>query len=138
MAMIEIHQRHTLALLLAGVLYGYAGPSASQNPGAIASGKLEFQTSCAVCHGNNAAGNGPMAAVLNVPPADLTTLAKNNNGAFPFLRVIETIDGRYDTIAHGGRDMPIWGIRYRENQDPALARARILDLTLYLESIQDK
>lgn len=136
--MIATERRQLLALVLVSTLAGYAGPSASQDPGAIASGKLEFQTSCAVCHGNNAAGSGPMAAVLKVAPADLTVLAKNNNGTFPFLRVIETIDGRYDTLAHGGRDMPIWGIRYRENQDPALARARILDLTLYLESIQVK
>lgn len=77
-----------------------------------------------------------MAGVLKERPTDLTLLGKMNGGMFPFRRVIETIDGRHDVASHGGRDMPIWGIRYREQQDPPVARARILELTLYLESIQ--
>jgi hypothetical protein len=38
--------------------------------------------------------------------ADLTVLAKNNNGAFPYNRVYEMIDGRNSTISsHGTREM---------------------------------
>ena len=77
-----------------------------------------------------------MAGVLKERPTNLTLLGKINGGTFPFRRVIETIDGRHDVASHGGRDMPIWGMRYREQQDPSVARARILELTLYLESIQ--
>lgn len=40
---------------------------------------------------------------------DLTALAKNNNGVFPFDRVYQIIDGRREVLAHGPRDMPVWG-----------------------------
>lgn len=112
------------------------GISTAQDPQALKSGKFEYQASCEVCHGAEGKGGGPMAEVLKVPPPNLSVLAKNNNGVFPFMRVIETIDGRFDTASHGGREMPVWGIRYREHQDPAAARGLILDLALYLESIQ--
>ena len=38
---------------------------------------------CAVCHGDDGKGNGPYAPELKAQPADLTQLAKKNNGAFP-------------------------------------------------------
>ena len=132
-----IVNRKSLALIVVSTLAGYAAPSASQEIGVIVSGKAEFQTSCAVCHGTDAKGSGPMAGVLRERPANLTLLGKINGGMFPFRRVIETIDGRHDVASHGGRDMPIWGMRFREQQDPTVVRARILELTLYLESIQE-
>ena len=75
-------------------------------------GKAEYQSSCAPCHGKDGKGNGPVSAGLKVPPPDLTVLAKKNNGVFPFNSVYEIIDGRKSVIAHGTRDMPIWGDRY--------------------------
>ncbi|MDH3280837.1 MAG: c-type cytochrome [Gammaproteobacteria bacterium] len=122
--------------LFALALFGTMHTSHAQDPEAIKSGEFEYQASCEACHGSDGKGTGPMADVMKVPPADLTVLAKNNNGLFPFLRVIETIDGRFEAASHGGREMPIWGIRYREHNDPAAARGLILDLTMYLSSIQ--
>ena len=75
-------------------------------------GKAEYQSSCGTCHGRDGKGNGPLSAELKVPPPDLTVLAKKNSGVFPLNSVYEIIDGRKSVIAHGTRDMPIWGDRY--------------------------
>ena len=48
-----------------------------------ASGVEMFNSYCAACHGKDAKGDGPAASALKVPPADLTQLAKKNNGKFP-------------------------------------------------------
>ncbi|MGY4318598.1 c-type cytochrome [Bradyrhizobium sp. JR3.5] len=93
-------------------------------------GKVEFQASCASCHGVDGKGRGPVAEQLKVPPADLTALAKNNNGVFPITAVYEAIDGRRTISAHGTHEMPIWGERYNPVKslphivDPGLRRAR--------------
>jgi cytochrome c553 len=45
--------------------------------------KGEYIASCATCHGEDGKGNGPLSAELKTRPADLTVLAKKNNGVFP-------------------------------------------------------
>ena len=120
------------------------------------SGRAEYQSSCAPCHGKDGKGNGPVSAGLKVPPPDLTVLAKRNNGVFPFHAVYEVIDGRKAVIAHGTRDMPIWGDRYVPEPSKALiprpsenilslfldpetvVRMRILAVIDYLNRIQEK
>ena len=119
-------------------------------------GKAEYHSSCAPCHGSDGKGTGPVSAVLKVPPPDLTVLAKKNKGVLPFSAVYEIIDGRKTVMAHGTRDMPIWGDRYApepskaliprpsENilslfYDPeAVVRMRILAVIDYLNRIQEK
>jgi mono/diheme cytochrome c family protein len=116
-------------------------------------GKVEYLSSCASCHGVDGKGNGSVSAQLKAAPADLTVLAKKNNGVFPVSRVYEGIDGRQAIVAHGPRDMPVWGLRYNaltldqvqqavrghSSFDPeATARARILSLVDYLNRIQEK
>jgi hypothetical protein len=113
-------------------------------------GKSEYQSSCETCHGEDGKGNGPLSAQLKVPPADLTVLAKKNNGVFPVQSVYEVIDGRQAILGHGTRDMPIWGNRYTVGQiqqalrnyayyDPeAMVRIRILSVIDYLNRIQEK
>ena len=92
-------------------------------------GKLEYLSSCAACHGEDGKGNGVLASVLKVPPADLTTLARRNDGHFPLAAVTEIIDGRTLIAAHGTREMPIWGFDVR-------ARNRIPAIVDYLTRIQ--
>jgi hypothetical protein len=109
----------------------------------------EFRNSCAACHGIDGQGNGPLAVLLKVKPPDLTTLAARNGGKFPFDYVMRIIDGRATVGPHGTREMPVWGDRYIRDfpksvtQEPnrsktaePLVRARILELTYYLRSIQ--
>jgi hypothetical protein len=83
-------------------------------------GKAEYQSSCAPCHGKDGKGNGPVSPGLKVTPPDLTILAKKDNAVFPFNAVYEIIDGRKAVIAHGTRDMPIWGDRYVPEPSKAL------------------
>ena len=110
-------------------------------------GMREYQSSCAACHGLNGKGDGPFSSYMEKSRvADLTTLTKRNGGVFPFRRVYEYIDGTRLTGAHGDRDMPIWGARYKieaEKQtyevpyDPAaFARTRILALVDYIYRLQ--
>ena len=107
-------------------------------------GAAEFDTSCAACHGTDAAaGDAPLAGLLTVPVPDLTTLAARNDGRFPMLEVMQIIDGRSGVRGHGG-PMPVWGDRYaiEMGQDVGNVareievRGRVLSLALYLQSIQ--
>jgi hypothetical protein len=56
-------------------------------------------------------GKGPLSAELKSQPADLTILAKRNDGVFPVNAIYEVIDGRKSVKAHDTREMPIWGFR---------------------------
>jgi mono/diheme cytochrome c family protein len=110
----------------------------------IAGGKTKYEKYCASCHGHAGKGNGDMAALLMVKPADLTQLKKKNNGAFPFWHVYRTIDGRELVRAHGSREMPLWGVVFQmeegantANTQEDIVRGRIWQLVYFLESIQE-
>ena len=77
--------------------------------GAAAEGREAFADHCAVCHGLEARGDGPMAPVLSIPPTDLTALAASNDDTFPLARVLRHVDGREEVLAHGG-PMPVFGL----------------------------
>ena len=57
-------------------------------------GQAEYLNSCAVCHGLEGRGDGPLGEVLMKRPADLTRLSRENGGEFPYTRVFAVIDGR--------------------------------------------
>ena len=99
-------------------------------------GAREFLTHCAVCHGTDGRGDGPLADKLTHPPKNLTLLSKKNGGAFPDEVIHQIIDGRRLVVFHGSREMPIWGDRFRIEGDGATVRARIIELVTYLKSIQ--
>lgn len=114
----------------------------------LEAGRIEFRQSCVACHGEGGKGDGQMAQYLTIKPADLTMLSKNNNGQYPFQRVFQTIDGRAVVKTHGAGPMPIWGERYtvtsgaagaepyRAYTAEAFVRARVLELTYYIQSLQ--
>ena len=93
-------------LIIADVMIGLNTSGRAQQ---LDAGKTEYQVHCAVCHGIDGKGNGPASDELKTHPADLTMLAKNNNGVFPYKAITEVIDGRKALKAHGTREMPIWG-----------------------------
>jgi mono/diheme cytochrome c family protein len=99
-----------------------------------------YQAYCAVCHGPNAKGGGPMAPFLKTAPSDLTRIASRNGGMFPLAKVRRIIAGE-DALAsgHGTRQMPIWGPIFSQVAwDQDLGRVRIDNLARYLESLQVK
>jgi mono/diheme cytochrome c family protein len=92
------------------------GPNYPAGAQDVDAGKTEYQSFCATCHGVDGKGAGPISPLLKVAPPDLTVLAKKNDGVFPFSSVYKVIDGRQAIVAHGSRDMPIWGNRYTLGQ----------------------
>jgi hypothetical protein len=136
-------------LVVASAMIGFNASVWAQDPG-----KAEYLWGCAACHGADGKGKGPLGVELRTAPADLTTLAKRNNGVFPLNAVYEIIDGRKAVKAHGTRDMPVWGYRYTPGASAAskptepyvdlsydpehVVRNRILAVVDYLSRIQEK
>ncbi|HET7205096.1 MAG TPA: cytochrome c [Terriglobales bacterium] len=104
-----------------------------------ASGPEMYRAYCASCHGTAGKGDGPAASALKMAPADLTMLAKLNNGTFPRNEVYEAISGQHSIPAHGSKDMPVWGTLFR-SVDPheSISMLRINNLTDYIASLQAK
>lgn len=123
------------------------GVMAQDIPDNAKAGASEFANSCASCHGSDAKGAGFLTRLFRgVDPGDLTQLATNNEGQFPFDRVFDVIDGRVEVAAHGDRKMPVWGDRYwktamsefgPEDFNNQRARNRVLELVFYLQAIQE-
>lgn len=135
------------ACLVAGNWVGdprAARDSAKNPPAATAvrqAGGLElYGAYCAVCHGKDAKGNGPMAKQLKPKVPDLTGIAKQNGGKFPLESVQAIIDGTsLAQTAHGTRDMPIWGPVFSQIEwEQDLSKVRINNLARYLETLQVK
>lgn len=106
----------------------------------VEQGRELYRVYCRSCHGESARGDGPTAAALKVAPADLTALARDNDGEFPAARVHDAIDGRPGLLSHGTREMPVWGLAFQQfdtdiDQERQVS-SRIRSLVLYLESIQ--
>ena len=104
-------------------------------------GEENFEQFCAACHGPGAKGDGPVASSLNKPVPDLTMIAKNNAGEFPYREVRSMIDGRWDIEAHGTEMMPVWGYEFWVAGDAGDFDEKkvmtILDgLVGYIESVQ--
>jgi hypothetical protein len=102
-----------------------------------------YRLHCGSCHGVEAMGNGPMAPVLLVQPADLTTITQRYDNVFPTERVVKRIDGRDPLVSHGS-DMPVYGwffegknvaVKTKSGQ-PILTSEPVADLLAWLETIQ--
>jgi mono/diheme cytochrome c family protein len=142
-----MRSRRSLEALTISVLLSLPAIAAAQQQKTDI-GRWEYDTHCAVCHGLKGKGDGPYAGSSKQPIADLTTLAKTNNGVFPFRRVYESIDGTTAVAAHGPRDMPIWGRDYSTIAaelypgapyvPEGFIRGRILALTEYVFRLQEK
>jgi mono/diheme cytochrome c family protein len=75
----------------------------------VAEGRDLFLRYCASCHGADAKGDGPAAAALQPPPADLTRLRERYGDSNPLRQTLAAIDGRRPVRAHGDSAMPVWG-----------------------------
>ena len=96
-------------ILLIGVtVWVFTVRGHAQEMEVIASGELEYQNYCAVCHGVDGRGQGIMRKFLTVPPANLRRLTLITGGKFPFWEVYRKIDGQTEIRGHGTRDMPVW------------------------------
>jgi mono/diheme cytochrome c family protein len=111
-------------------------------PGGGETGEQIYRRACAPCHGADGRGNGPDAAALRVPPADLTMLTARAGGTFPRTYVIETITGARRVREHGAGEMPVWPDRFEPSGQGATAVAslyaqqRTAALADYVETLQ--
>lgn len=128
-----------LAVAFAASLASTAGAE-SPDTEAIARGKLTFRVYCSNCHGRSAEGDGELAKLLTVEPADLTRIRERYDGEFPVDWIARKIDGRDKVRGHGMQEMPAWGLSFRDRNRPADqeadVQAKIDELVAYLESIQ--
>ena len=103
------------------------------------SGAELYKKHCAVCHGNDLKGVGPVPAPYRVPP-DLTTLARRHGGIFPDVYVSDVPRNGAIMPAHGPAQMPTWGTDFTEMDglDATRVKIRIANLTNYIKSKQVK
>ena len=99
-----------------------------------------YDAYCAVCHGKDGKGTGPMAKSLKPVTPDLTRIAMRNGGNFPLARVQQIISGEVPASkGHGTRDMPVWGPIFSQVAwDQDLGRIRVYNLAKFIESWQVK
>ena len=108
-----------------------------------APGRAVYLRYCGACHGPGGHGDGIAGTFMRPKPADLTQLAKANKGEFPFMHVMEVIDGRNTVRAHGDPQMPVWGEVVADQASSAMdrraeVRGKLMVITDYLRSIQEK
>ena len=102
-------------------------------------GSDSFQRYCATCHGRSGKGDGQVAAALKTRPADLTQLARRNDGLYPAERVRAVVAGYGAALpAHGPTEMPVWGPIFRA-LDPSDVRVaiRIDNIVEYVGNLQE-
>jgi mono/diheme cytochrome c family protein len=129
--------RALIALALATA--ALSSPSAAEDD----MGKPLYLRYCSACHGPGGKGDGIVSQLMTPKPIDLTLLAKQAGGKYPFYDVIRRIDGRETVRAHGDSDMPVWGevFEAEENAAPgaqAVARGKAVLIADYLGTIQQK
>lgn len=110
-----------------------AAPQPDRATTRLEMGRQLYLTYCASCHGPDARGKGKAP--------DLTTIAKQHGGTFPWMLVYRIINGQLSGRAHGFPGMPAWGNVFRDDaamdiNDRAAVEGRLMLLTGYLQSIQ--
>jgi len=105
-----------------------------------ATGKHDFDTLCAPCHGTTGTGEGRDLTEAN--PPDITQLSRRNGGKFPFDEVYRNVDGRDMKGSHKRFGMPFWG-DYLQKQDQkntpvsnAAVKQRITAIVRFVETLQ--
>ncbi len=132
------------ASLIAVPAYAADAPISADGGNAGVSGEADFNMYCASCHGEDGKGNGPKAFGLSKPVPDLSDLTVRYS-SFPRERLAKLIDGREPIEGHGDREMPVWGVWFKEEAAADLGGAegdegsvarRVNNLIGYVETLQ--
>lgn len=106
-------------------------------------GERVYEANCETCHGLSGKGDGELAKGLTPPPADLTTLTRDNGGTFPVSAVLSKVDG-YASDSAAQAAMPAFGEMLEgdtvpiETGDGVLTPTprKLAALLAYLETLQ--
>jgi cbb3-type cytochrome oxidase cytochrome c subunit len=107
-------------------------------------GRDIYLENCVSCHGVTGKGDGPLAANLRTPPADLTKIAARREGVWPMLEIMAILDG-YSRNTLPREDMPVFeNLLDNEmtefdtgNGELTLVPTKLIEVVYYLESLQD-
>lgn len=130
-----------LGALLLAMLPGVAHASSVMRQKILDEGRQDFEENCVACHGADGSGTGELSQRLVRPAKDLRGLSARNGGTYPFWRIFEIISGEQAVEGHQTFQMPLYSKRMRgDDFKPGYlpTHVRILELTHYLESIQQK
>jgi mono/diheme cytochrome c family protein len=127
--------RRPLAQAALACAFCLAGASLAS---AQSAGQEEFGRHCALCHGLDGRGAGPLADAMKLVPTDLTRLSAGNNGEFPSGKVADVIRNGGKVLGHGSSAMLAWGTYFAERGEPKVAKERIAALVAYIKSLQQK
>lgn len=131
-----------IAVASAGAAFSRTANAADTQTRAVVaddvSGGEHFQRYCALCHGADGRGAGPVTEKMTRPAPDLTQIAKRNGGTFPFSRVAATILEGGGVAEHAASRMPAWGKIFAAESDPIFAKATIFEVTKFVETLQEK
>ncbi|MFW2544165.1 c-type cytochrome [Primorskyibacter sp. 2E107] len=133
---------HKIAITLAATAFLAACQDTNVMPEAQ-DGRALFMQNCAVCHGEDAKGDGPMARGMAKPPKNLTLIKVRNKDSFPRARIMSVIDG-YARSDMTGPSMPEFGALLEGDLIPfdsgdgiqTPTPRKLVALLEYLESIQ--
>ena len=134
-----------LPLLALVALMALPAHSVAQEASNVAvSGEADYNMYCASCHGEDGKGDGPKAFGLSKPVPDITTLTQRY-GSFPRDRLTMLVDGREPIAGHVDREMPVWGVWFKEEAaaelggaegDEGSVQRRVENLISHIQSLQ--
>ena len=132
---IQISTLSAGGLLAVALLYAHPGEYHTY------SGAELYARFCASCHGVEGAGDGPVESALATHMPDLREMADRGGTRFSRDWLYRIVDGRVRIVAHGTREMPVWGTAFsvEYGSDPAAeekVETIIGELVDHLVSIQ--
>lgn len=140
-----VHFKTWAALLLSVsalvVFSGVAAADSAMRGKIIDEGRQDFEENCVACHAADGSGRGELSQRLVRPAKDLRAISARNGGEYPFWTIFEIISGERAVEGHETFQMPLYSKRMRgDDFKPGYlpTHVRILELTHYLESIQEK
>jgi mono/diheme cytochrome c family protein len=125
-----------VVLAAAGAAFAEENKADAAGPNVVEGGRT-FMRYCALCHGLDGTGLGPLAESLQKAPPDLTLLAKRNGGTFPDDKVKQTIE-HGGVKSHGMMAMLAWGKVFNEEIGKDQQSRVIDELAAYIKSLQGR